>query len=195
MVQVRWGGKGSTEEGAKLEKPKNAVIKMPEQEFEPFEPKPKKPDRKPAQDRKWYSPIRVKKLCHCHYCLSKLLVFKARRKRSYLLFRVNSTRSWLFSDVDTIKFRLWGRNREIMWVSDDQRVLALSFIQSMMSNKRHQQQTVWPKAYKTVEPRKSTACGFFDSFLFASARRFLTFLRPTGAKKLHRHVEPPVSNQ
>ncbi len=59
LLQVRWGGKGSTEEGAKLEKPKNAVIKMPEQEFEPFEPKPRKPNRKPAQDRKWYSPIRV----------------------------------------------------------------------------------------------------------------------------------------
>uniref|UniRef100_A0A8C1SMQ1 Anthrax toxin receptor 1 n=1 Tax=Cyprinus carpio TaxID=7962 RepID=A0A8C1SMQ1_CYPCA len=60
-MEVRWGGKGSTEEGAKLEKPKNAVVKMPEQEFEPFEPKPKKPDnRKRAQDRKWYSPIRGK---------------------------------------------------------------------------------------------------------------------------------------
>ncbi|XP_026133226.1 anthrax toxin receptor 1-like [Carassius auratus] len=60
-MEVRWGGKGSTEEGAKLEKPKNAVVKMPEQEFEPFEPKPKKQDnRKRAQDRKWYSPIRGK---------------------------------------------------------------------------------------------------------------------------------------
>ncbi|TRZ00452.1 hypothetical protein DNTS_034561 [Danionella cerebrum] len=60
-MEVRWGGKGSTEEGAKLEKPKNAVIKMPEQEFEPFEPKPRKADsRRPAQDRKWYSPIRGK---------------------------------------------------------------------------------------------------------------------------------------
>uniref|UniRef100_A0A671LT41 Anthrax toxin receptor 1-like n=1 Tax=Sinocyclocheilus anshuiensis TaxID=1608454 RepID=A0A671LT41_9TELE len=59
-MEVRWGGKGSTEEGAKLEKPKNAVIKMPEQEFEPFEPKPKKTNRKPVQDRKWYSPIRGK---------------------------------------------------------------------------------------------------------------------------------------
>lgn len=59
-MEVRWGGKGSTEEGAKLEKPKNAVIKMPEQEFEPFEPKPRKPGRKQVQDRKWYSPIRGK---------------------------------------------------------------------------------------------------------------------------------------
>lgn len=60
-MEVRWGGKGSTEEGAKLEKPKNAVVKMPEQEFEPFEPKPKKHhDRKRPQDRKWYTPIQGK---------------------------------------------------------------------------------------------------------------------------------------
>lgn len=60
-MEVRWGGKGSTEEGAKLEKPKNAVVKMPEQEFEPFEPKPKKHhDRKRPQDRKWYRPIQGK---------------------------------------------------------------------------------------------------------------------------------------
>lgn len=60
VLQVRWGGKGSTEEGAKLEKPKNAVVKMPEQEYEPFEPKPKKSHNKKApQNRKWYTPIRV----------------------------------------------------------------------------------------------------------------------------------------
>ncbi|XP_074475342.1 anthrax toxin receptor 1 [Sebastes fasciatus] len=60
-MEVRWGGKGSTEEGAKLEKPKNAVVKMPEQEYEPFEPKPKKAHNKKApQDRKWYTPIRGK---------------------------------------------------------------------------------------------------------------------------------------
>ncbi|KAG9346124.1 hypothetical protein JZ751_007942 [Albula glossodonta] len=60
-MEVRWGGKGSTEEGAKLEKPKNAVVKMPEQEFEPFEPKPKKSGgRKATQDRKWYTPIQGK---------------------------------------------------------------------------------------------------------------------------------------
>uniref|UniRef100_A0A3B4TTA1 Anthrax toxin receptor 1 n=1 Tax=Seriola dumerili TaxID=41447 RepID=A0A3B4TTA1_SERDU len=60
-MEVRWGGKGSTEEGAKLEKPKNAVVKMPEQEYEPFEPKPKKPQsKKPPQSRKWYTPIRGK---------------------------------------------------------------------------------------------------------------------------------------
>ncbi|TSL75283.1 Anthrax toxin receptor 1 [Bagarius yarrelli] len=60
-MEVRWGGKGSTEEGAKLEKPKNAVVKMPEQEYEPFEPKPKKQgNKKTPQNRKWYSPIRGK---------------------------------------------------------------------------------------------------------------------------------------
>uniref|UniRef100_A0A8D0GS53 Anthrax toxin receptor 1 n=1 Tax=Sphenodon punctatus TaxID=8508 RepID=A0A8D0GS53_SPHPU len=60
-MEVRWGDKGSTEEGAKLEKPKNAVIKLPEQEYEPWEPKPKKPHmRKPSSQRKWYSPIKGK---------------------------------------------------------------------------------------------------------------------------------------
>lgn len=58
--QVRWGEKGSTEEGAKLEKAKNAKVKMPEQEYLP------PPTRvlnngmhKPPGPRKWYSPIKV----------------------------------------------------------------------------------------------------------------------------------------
>lgn len=60
---MRWGDKGSTEEGAKLEKPKNAIIKLPEQEYEPWEPKPKKPHvRKPPSQRKWYTPIKVTSL-------------------------------------------------------------------------------------------------------------------------------------
>uniref|UniRef100_A0A8C4W679 VWFA domain-containing protein n=1 Tax=Gopherus evgoodei TaxID=1825980 RepID=A0A8C4W679_9SAUR len=60
-MEVRWGDKGSTEEGAKLEKPKNAVIKLPEQEYEPWEPKPKKYNvRKPPSQRKWYTPIKGK---------------------------------------------------------------------------------------------------------------------------------------
>uniref|UniRef100_A0A674P3D0 Anthrax toxin receptor 1 n=1 Tax=Takifugu rubripes TaxID=31033 RepID=A0A674P3D0_TAKRU len=59
-MEVRWGGKGSTEEGAKLEKPKNAVVKMPEQEYEPFEPKAKKAHKKLPQNRKWYTPIQGK---------------------------------------------------------------------------------------------------------------------------------------
>ncbi|KAJ1144519.1 hypothetical protein NDU88_010817 [Pleurodeles waltl] len=60
-MEVRWGDKGSTEEGAKLEKPKNAVIKLPEQEYEPWEPKPKKhPRNNKPTERKWYSPIKGK---------------------------------------------------------------------------------------------------------------------------------------
>ncbi|XP_044069064.1 anthrax toxin receptor 1 isoform X2 [Siniperca chuatsi] len=59
-MEVRWGEKGSTEEGAKLDKPKNAVVKMPEQEFEPYEPKPRKPPRRPPQQRRWYTPIKGK---------------------------------------------------------------------------------------------------------------------------------------
>ncbi|XP_037535169.1 anthrax toxin receptor 1 [Nematolebias whitei] len=59
-MEVRWGEKGSTEEGAKLDKPKNAVVKMPEQEFEPFEPKPRKLPRRSPQQKKWYSPIQGK---------------------------------------------------------------------------------------------------------------------------------------
>lgn len=59
LLKVRWGEKGSTEEGAKLDKPKNAVVKMPEQEFEPYEPKPRKPPRRQPQQRRWYTPIKV----------------------------------------------------------------------------------------------------------------------------------------
>uniref|UniRef100_A0A8C7YEU5 Anthrax toxin receptor 1 n=1 Tax=Oryzias sinensis TaxID=183150 RepID=A0A8C7YEU5_9TELE len=60
-MEVRWGEKGSTEEGAKLEKAKNAKVKMPEQEYE------LSPTRvlnngmhKPPEPRKWYSPIKSK---------------------------------------------------------------------------------------------------------------------------------------
>ncbi|KAJ8361401.1 hypothetical protein SKAU_G00179260 [Synaphobranchus kaupii] len=60
-MEVRWGGRGSTEEGAKLEKPKNAVVKMPDQEFEPYEPKPRNHrSRRPAAERRWYTPIQGK---------------------------------------------------------------------------------------------------------------------------------------
>ncbi|KAL7982149.1 hypothetical protein Chor_001206 [Crotalus horridus] len=34
-MEVRWGDKGSTEEGARLEKAKNAVVKLPEEVDEP----------------------------------------------------------------------------------------------------------------------------------------------------------------
>ncbi|KAM8885437.1 anthrax toxin receptor 1 isoform 2-T2 [Spinachia spinachia] len=60
-MEVRWGEKGSTEEGAKLEKAKNAKVKMPAQEYE------EAPTRilnngmhKPLGPRKWYSPIKSK---------------------------------------------------------------------------------------------------------------------------------------
>lgn len=71
ICQVRWGEKGSTEEGAKLEKAKNARVKMPEQEFI------QTPTRilnngtcKPPGPHKWYSPIKVLTwTIHCtHSC-------------------------------------------------------------------------------------------------------------------------------
>ncbi len=60
--QVRWGEKGSTEEGTRLAKAKNAVVKMPEEEFE--EPVNRPPPRPPPIDQapdpdKWYTPIKV----------------------------------------------------------------------------------------------------------------------------------------
>ncbi|KAH0615792.1 hypothetical protein JD844_026300, partial [Phrynosoma platyrhinos] len=42
-MEVRWGDKGSTEEGARLEKAKNAVVKLPEETEEPYLPRPPKP--------------------------------------------------------------------------------------------------------------------------------------------------------
>ncbi|XP_061116253.1 anthrax toxin receptor 1-like isoform X2 [Conger conger] len=60
-MEVRWGERGSTEEGAKLEKAKNARVKMPEQEFE-LQPSRTLNNgmRKPLGPRKWYSPIKGK---------------------------------------------------------------------------------------------------------------------------------------
>ena len=58
--QVRWGEKGSTEEGAKLEKAKNAKVKMPEQEDDlPAARVLNNGMRKPHGPHKWYSPIKV----------------------------------------------------------------------------------------------------------------------------------------
>ncbi|XP_067113981.1 anthrax toxin receptor 1 [Osmerus mordax] len=67
-MEVRWGDKGSTEEGAKLEKAKNARVKMPEEEFE-FLPSRTLNNgmHKPIRAQKWYSPIKGK--------LDALLVF------------------------------------------------------------------------------------------------------------------------
>ncbi|KAM6954317.1 anthrax toxin receptor 1 [Aplochiton taeniatus] len=57
-MEVRWGEKGSTEEGAKLEKAKNAKVKMPEQEYIPPPARILNNGmRKPAGPHKWYSPI------------------------------------------------------------------------------------------------------------------------------------------
>uniref|UniRef100_A0A3Q3QCH6 VWFA domain-containing protein n=1 Tax=Monopterus albus TaxID=43700 RepID=A0A3Q3QCH6_MONAL len=59
-MEVRWGEKGSTEEGARLEKAKNAVVSMPEDVDEPMN---KRPPQKPAPthhrtENKWYTPIK-----------------------------------------------------------------------------------------------------------------------------------------
>uniref|UniRef100_A0A672KFY8 Anthrax toxin receptor 1 n=1 Tax=Sinocyclocheilus grahami TaxID=75366 RepID=A0A672KFY8_SINGR len=60
-MEVRWGDKGSTDEGAKLEKAKNARVKMPEQEFEfPSTRTLNNGMRKPISPQKWYSPIKGK---------------------------------------------------------------------------------------------------------------------------------------
>ncbi|XDV54632.1 hypothetical protein PO909_022879 [Leuciscus waleckii] len=60
-MEVRWGDKGSTDEGAKLEKAKNARVKMPEQEFEfPTTRTLNNGMRKPISPQKWYSPIKGK---------------------------------------------------------------------------------------------------------------------------------------
>lgn len=60
VLKVRWGDKGSTEEGARLEKAKNAVVTLPEESEEPIRPRPPrpKPTYQPPQT-KWYTPIKV----------------------------------------------------------------------------------------------------------------------------------------
>uniref|UniRef100_A0A3Q3WNL1 Anthrax toxin receptor 1 n=1 Tax=Mola mola TaxID=94237 RepID=A0A3Q3WNL1_MOLML len=57
-MEVRWGDKGSTEEGAKLEKAKNARVVMPEEEF--FSPQSQHTVQKSSRSQKWYSPIKGK---------------------------------------------------------------------------------------------------------------------------------------
>ncbi|NXE69379.1 ANTR1 protein, partial [Calcarius ornatus] len=60
-MEVRWGEKGSTEEGAKLEKAKNARVKMPEQEYEFPEPRSLgSSTRRASAPQRWYSPIKGK---------------------------------------------------------------------------------------------------------------------------------------
>ncbi|TSM12556.1 Anthrax toxin receptor 1 [Bagarius yarrelli] len=62
-MEVRWGDKGSTEEGAKLEKAKNARVTLPDVEYE-FEFTPSRTLNngtcKPISRPKWYTPIKGK---------------------------------------------------------------------------------------------------------------------------------------
>ncbi|XP_072261395.1 anthrax toxin receptor 2 [Pyxicephalus adspersus] len=58
-MEVRWGDKGSTEEGARLEKAKNAVITMPEEEEILMQHTSQKPKpTSPVHQTKWYTPIK-----------------------------------------------------------------------------------------------------------------------------------------
>uniref|UniRef100_A0AAY4DYS5 Anthrax toxin receptor n=1 Tax=Denticeps clupeoides TaxID=299321 RepID=A0AAY4DYS5_9TELE len=60
-MEVRWGEKGSTEEGARLEKAKNAVVSIPEEVEEPMMQKPPSravPSAYHQQESKWYTPIK-----------------------------------------------------------------------------------------------------------------------------------------
>ncbi|KAM7392943.1 hypothetical protein PAMA_007860 [Pampus argenteus] len=59
-MEVRWGDKGSTEEGAKLEKAKNARVVMPAQEFDMSPSRPYYNMHKSIRPQKWYSPIKGK---------------------------------------------------------------------------------------------------------------------------------------
>ncbi|TKS77887.1 Anthrax toxin receptor 2 [Collichthys lucidus] len=59
-MEVRWGEKGSTEEGARLEKAKNAVVSIPEESEEPMikRPTPKHAPTYHHNENKWYTPIK-----------------------------------------------------------------------------------------------------------------------------------------
>ncbi|GLD55150.1 anthrax toxin receptor 2-like isoform X2 [Lates japonicus] len=60
-MEVRWGQKGSTEEGSRLEKAKNAVVTMPDEVEEPIIPRPPPrppPVYSPPTQSKWYTPIK-----------------------------------------------------------------------------------------------------------------------------------------
>lgn len=58
-MEVRWGEKGSTEEGARLEKAKNAVVSIPEEAEEPMmKRRPQKPAPTYHRENKWYTPIK-----------------------------------------------------------------------------------------------------------------------------------------
>ncbi|TNM91867.1 hypothetical protein fugu_018879 [Takifugu bimaculatus] len=59
-MEVRWGQRGCTEEGSRLEKTKDAVVTMPDDVDEPIIPRP--PSRPPPvcapSQSKWYTPIK-----------------------------------------------------------------------------------------------------------------------------------------
>lgn len=60
-MEVRWGLKGSTEEGSRLEKTKDAVVTMLEEVEEPIIPRPPPrppPVYNPPSQSKWYTPIK-----------------------------------------------------------------------------------------------------------------------------------------
>uniref|UniRef100_A0A8D3AWD1 Anthrax toxin receptor n=1 Tax=Scophthalmus maximus TaxID=52904 RepID=A0A8D3AWD1_SCOMX len=59
-MEVRWGEKGSTEEGARLEKAKNAVVSVPEDADEPMvkRPVPRAAPAPHGTENKWYTPIK-----------------------------------------------------------------------------------------------------------------------------------------
>ncbi|KAJ4942321.1 hypothetical protein JOQ06_012187, partial [Pogonophryne albipinna] len=59
-MEVRWGEKGSTEEGARLEKAKNAIVSIPEDSEEPTirRPPPKAAPTNHHIENKWYTPIK-----------------------------------------------------------------------------------------------------------------------------------------
>uniref|UniRef100_A0A3Q1H3K2 ANTXR cell adhesion molecule 2a n=1 Tax=Acanthochromis polyacanthus TaxID=80966 RepID=A0A3Q1H3K2_9TELE len=58
-MEVRWGEKGSTEEGARLEKAKNAKIHILEDVDEPMIKRPRpKPAPTHQAENKWYTPIK-----------------------------------------------------------------------------------------------------------------------------------------
>uniref|UniRef100_A0A672GNJ5 Anthrax toxin receptor n=1 Tax=Salarias fasciatus TaxID=181472 RepID=A0A672GNJ5_SALFA len=59
-MEVRWGEKGSTEEGARLEKAKNAIVSIPEDAEEPMIQRPRAgpPPAPHHSQTKWYAPIK-----------------------------------------------------------------------------------------------------------------------------------------
>ncbi|XP_051866188.1 ANTXR cell adhesion molecule 2a [Pristis pectinata] len=57
-MEVRWGDKGSTEEGARLEMAKNAVVTVPGFEEEPLAPRRPNSSTSAQTPPKWYDPIK-----------------------------------------------------------------------------------------------------------------------------------------